>query len=170
MVGAQISLATETQFPTDIDIAFMIDGTKTSLGNPLNAVIVALPTCSAVNTSHFACPTLGPLLETLTMDVVAASSPAPDDIVTRTEHHDTNGAVAFDWLSLATGISRGRRLTRGLRSWRGVSENLGQLSAEKSKLIAQALASLENVDHNLFLLATYIITDNWLPTYMICLH
>jgi hypothetical protein len=96
MVTTQISLAAESQLAANIDIAFMINSGSSALGNPLDALFVALPWCTAINTTNLARLALGPLLKALTMNVVATSSFAPNDFVACIELYDADWTVACE--------------------------------------------------------------------------
>lgn len=109
MITAHVSLITETQLATNVDVSFMVDRADSTLGNPLDAVLVSLPWCSAVDAANLAWLALSPLLKALPMDVVATSCLTPNYVVAyiviETELHETDRAVAFDWLALTTSIS-----------------------------------------------------------------
>jgi len=77
------------------------------------------PGCAAVDAAYLSGLALGPGLEAFTVDVVAASGTAPDDVVAGLEFHDADRTFALNHFALA-GIIRGPlRSVGGLRCGRG---------------------------------------------------
>ena len=124
MVCAHITLATQTKFASDIDIAFLID--LSALADAFDTILVALPWRSAVNTLHWTCGELAwccppswrlglvkdsggptrfapsPLLEAMAMNVISTRTLAPQNLlglVTLVELHDADWTVSFNWLA-----------------------------------------------------------------------
>jgi hypothetical protein len=102
MVGTHISMTTNPKLPSNVDIPLTINRPRfTTL---LNHIFIALPRGAAKDTLHLSGLTSSPLLKTSPVDILAASSFAPEDIflfIGLVELHDADGAVAFNWLASA---------------------------------------------------------------------
>jgi hypothetical protein len=106
MVRTHVSVATDAKFIGNVDITLMINGPR--FVNLLDRLFIALPWSTAVDTLHLSRLASSPLFEASAMNVLAAGSFAPENIVQPVRFvklHDTYGAIAFNWLAGAARVS-----------------------------------------------------------------
>ena len=128
MIRAHISISTDTQLASNIDIALVVDHSAT-LPDPLNAILIALPQAPTVNALHLTRLRLSPLLKALTMNVLTTGCYAPDDVFAELEFHDTDWAVTFDGFTRTAGVGWGGCRVAGLGGRWCVRKYLRQLGA-----------------------------------------
>lgn len=147
MIAAMIPHAAQSQLRGYVDVTLLIFAASMFV-NLFGGVIILHPNGTAVyafNRPRFA---LSPLIKAGFMDIVAASSFTPQNLLARLEFYYTHWTVTLDRFSLS-----GMRCVFGAigglgRNW-GMFEYLFEFCRKQSLLVLKMLWSFQNVDENL---------------------